>query len=81
MVDFVHAKKLECGEIDDDEMEQDEVQIIDTSIKVEEDKGEQPIAVTSTKAQTDLALEKSDIIIVLLVHDDVDREPQVKVSL
>ena len=75
MAYFFHAKQLELCEIDNDEIEQDELQIIDTSVKEEEDKGKQPIVVTSMEAQTDdLAIGKSSVIINLLVQDDMDGE-------
>lgn len=38
MVDFVHLKHLVIGETNEDKVEQDELQKIDTSVKVEEDK-------------------------------------------
>lgn len=79
---FVHANQLELDETNDDEMEQDELQIIGTSVKVEEDIGKKPIAVMSIEAKTDdLAIGKSNVTINLLVHDDAYGEPQVELSL
>ena len=38
MTSFVHAKQLELGEIDEDEIEQDQLQTTDTLFKLEEEK-------------------------------------------
>lgn len=81
MEKIADTKKLEHAKIDDEDMEQDEVYISDTSTK-EEEKGEQLIAGASTKIQNDdLGEEKSDITMILLVHDDINGDPQVEVSL
>ena len=77
--DFVHSKQLEIKE---DEVNQDERQITDASVQAEEAKEEQSTIVTRTEVQTDdMAAGESDVTVVLSMHDDVDREPRVKVSL
>ena len=67
---------MEYGETNDDEMEQDDLQIIDTSVKQEEDKGKQPAAKKNIDVQTDdLAIGQSNVTISLSIHDDIDGEP------
>ena len=64
MADFVHSKQLVLSEIDEDEVDQDGLQTIDSSVKVEEDKGTQPTAETNTDVQIDdLAIGQSNVIV------------------
>ena len=82
MVDYINAKELEYGETNDDEVEQDKAQIIDTSVKVEEHRGKQPTIVTRIEVETDdMVVGESDVTIVLTVHDDMDGEPRVEVCI
>ena len=53
MAELVHAKQLEYVETDDEDMDQDEVQIIETLVKEEEKKEKQPIIVTKIGPQSD----------------------------
>lgn len=53
MANFVHEKQLELDETDDDKMKQNELQVIDALVIAKEDKGKQPIVVTSIEAHID----------------------------
>lgn len=76
MVYFVHAKKLEWGETSDNEMEQDDLQVTDTSVKIEKDKNKQPTAEKNTIVITnDLEIGQLNVIINLLLQDEMDGEP------
>lgn len=76
MEDLVHSKQLVFSETDEDEVDQDELQIIHTSIKEEEGKYKQSTIVTSIKVQTDdLAAKELSVTIGLSVHNDLNGEP------
>ena len=78
---FCDSKQLLTEEIDDEEMGQDEMKVINTSVQVEEDK-EQSATLTSTMVQTDdMAEGKSYVIDILTMHDDVDGDSRVEVTL
>ena len=62
-------------------MDQDELQIIDTLVKAKEEKDKQSNVVTSIEVWTDdLTMKESSVIVSLSVHNDLDGEPQVKLS-
>ena len=82
MADLVHAKQLEYFETNDEDMEQDEEQIIETLVKEEEDKEKQPIATTRVEPQNDdLTIEKLMVIVNLSVQEDTNEISQVYLNL
>ena len=79
MIDIASDEQLEEVESDNDEMDQDEIQIIDTPIgdqRKKENKDKKPIAVASLEAQNDdMVEEETRINVVLLVHDKASGDP------
>lgn len=70
------------GETNEEEIDQDEMKVTNTSVQVEEDKEEQSATVRSIVVQTDdMETKESYIAIVLTTHNDVDGKPRVEVSL
>lgn len=79
MENIIYEKQIEMEE---DDVDQDDNQTIDTLGQIEEDKKEQPTSVVSTMVPTnEMVTKESDITIVLTIHDDVNGETQAELSL
>lgn len=76
MIDLVHSKQLVFVETNEDEVDQDELKIIDPSVKEEEENDTQSTTLTNIKVQNDDSIAKElSVTVDLLVNDDLDGEP------
>ncbi len=85
MTDIASNEQFEEAETYDDEVQEDNVQIIDTIAldqRDEEDKGQQSVSITGSEAQdVDMTEEQSRVKVVLSVQDENSENPRVEIDL